>query len=70
MQYALVRLAVPGKDGEDSSTRDVFVHWIERSVPLRERAINERYIEEVRGYLKPFHASIVATCSERINLHR
>jgi hypothetical protein len=66
IQYALVRLAVPGQTGA-RSVRDVFVKWTGPAVDQESRSRKARYIEEARILLKPSHASVEVTNWEEVN---
>jgi hypothetical protein len=66
IQYALVRLAVPGQTGR-ASMRDVFVQWIGPGVGIIEKGRKYGHVEDAKELLQPFHAEVYVTNRQRFD---
>jgi hypothetical protein len=69
IQYALVRLAVPGQTGR-FSTRDVFVQWTGPAVDLAEKGKKFLHVDVVHQRLQPFNAYVRVTHRQRFDTER
>jgi hypothetical protein len=66
IQYALIRLAVPGQTGS-GSIRDVFVQWIGPEVDVKAKDMMMLHEGDVKGFLQPFHAHVNVTNRQRFD---
>jgi hypothetical protein len=66
IQYALVRLDVPGQTGS-GSTRDVFVHWTGPRDGIIEKSRRMPHVGDAQKFLQPFHADVHVTNRDRFD---
>jgi hypothetical protein len=66
IQYALVRLPVPGKTGRDG-IRDVFVTFIGPGVGIIEKGKKTAHLGDVQALLQPFHKDVSVTNPHRFD---
>jgi hypothetical protein len=66
IQYALIRLDVPGQTGS-GSTRDVFVRWTGPEVGIIDKGRRFSHEADVQGFLQPFHTHVNVTNRQRFD---
>ncbi|XP_037037590.1 uncharacterized protein LOC119075268 [Bradysia coprophila] len=68
IQYVLIRVGGIQEEGTSKTTyRDVFIAWIGPSVGIIEKGKKTAFLGDAQNMLQPFHASITALNSDKIN---